>query len=165
MRSEEGRTPPVDVCKARTKDFPTQQRRVVDMRSLYPNVEGTAYLAYALRNWFSCSSFAGLDHVREPCSAMDCWSAAWINWVGKTAVRSEVDDSIWILLQVFDGRVGLVCCALISRLSYAGLRRQRLAQSCNQQEVFKSYPKKKTTGVWACYFDILRAIKKETGGN
>ncbi len=51
--------------------------------------------------------------------------------MGKTAVRSEVDDSIWILLQVFDGRVGLVCCALISRLSYAGLRRQRLAQSCN----------------------------------
>ena len=71
MRSEEGRTPPVDVRKARNKRFSTQQRRVVDVWSLYPNVEGTAYLAYAFHNWFSCSSFAGLDHAQEPCSAMD----------------------------------------------------------------------------------------------
>ena len=122
MRSEEGRTPPADVCKARTKDFPTQQRRVVDMWSLYPNVEGTAYLAYAFHNWFSCSSFAGLDHARAPCSAIYCRNAAQINWAGKMGVSSELGDSIRIFLQEFDGRVGVVCCAFICRLRCDGAR-------------------------------------------
>ena len=114
------RTPPVHVCKARNKDFPTQQRRVVDMRSLYPNVEGTAYLAYAFHNWFSCSSFAGLDHARAPCSAIYCRNAARINWAGKMGVSSKVGDSICIFLQEFDGRVGVVCCAFVCRLCCAG---------------------------------------------
>ena len=111
-------------CKVRTKakDFPTQQRWVVDMWSLYSNVEGTAYLAYVFHNWFSCSSFAGLDHARAPCSAIYCRNAARINWAGKMGVSSEVGDSICIFLQEFDGRVGVVCCTFICRLCRAGAR-------------------------------------------
>ena len=37
-------------------------------------------------------------------------------------VSSEVGDSIWILLQVFDGMVGVVCCAFICCLCWAGVR-------------------------------------------
>ena len=105
-----------------SKVIPTQQRWVVDMWSLYQSVEGTAYLAYAFQNWFSRSSFAGLDHVQEPCSAMDCWNDAWINWVGKMGVSSEVGDSIWLFLQVFDSRVGVVCCTFICYLCCTGVR-------------------------------------------
>ena len=78
------------------------------MWSLYPSVEGTTYLAYVFHNWFSCSSFAGLDHVQEPCSAMDCWNGAWISWVRKMGVSSGVGDSILIFLQEFDSRVGVI---------------------------------------------------------
>ena len=71
---------------------------------------------------FLCSSFAGLDHAQEPCSAMDCWNAEWINWVGKVGVSSEVGDSIWLFLQVFDCRVGVVCCTFICYLCCTGVR-------------------------------------------
>jgi hypothetical protein len=77
---------------------------------------------YVFQNWFSCSSIAGLDHVQEPCSAMDCWNAEWINWVGKVGVSSEVGDSIWLFLQVFDCRVGVVCCTFICYLCCTGVR-------------------------------------------
>ena len=124
----------VHVCKVRNKDFPTQQRWVVDMWSLYQSVKGTSYLAYAFHNWFSCSSFAGLDHAQEPCSAMDCWNAAWMNWVGKMEVSSKAGDSIWIFLQVFDGMVGVVllCIHLLSLLGWgAHMRRSSdSTQSC-----------------------------------
>ena len=33
------------------------------------------------------------------------------------------------------------------------------------QEAFKGYPKDKITDIWACYFNNLRGIMKETGGN
>ena len=43
-------------------------------------------------------------------------------------VSSEVGDSICIFLQAFDIRIGLVCCAFISRLFLGGVHasRQRL---------------------------------------
>ena len=37
-------------------------------------------------------------------------------------VSSEVGDSIWIFLQAFDGMVGVVCCAFICCLCWAGVR-------------------------------------------
>ena len=33
------------------------------------------------------------------------------------------------------------------------------------QEAFKAYPKDKITDIWGCYFNNLRGIMKETGGN
>ena len=33
------------------------------------------------------------------------------------------------------------------------------------QEAFESYPKEKILNIWACYFNNLRGIMKETGGN
>ena len=33
------------------------------------------------------------------------------------------------------------------------------------QEAFKAYPKDKITDIWASYFNNLRGIMKETGGN
>ena len=33
------------------------------------------------------------------------------------------------------------------------------------QEAFKSYPKEKISNIWACYFNNLRGIMKEKGGN
>ena len=92
------------------------------MWSLCTNVEGTNYFTYVFQNWFSCSSIAGLDHVQEPCSAMDCWNAEWINWVGKVGVSSEVGDSIWLFLQVVHSRGGVVCCTFICYLCCTGVR-------------------------------------------
>ena len=69
---------------------------------------------------FLCSSFAGIDHAQEPCSAMGCRNA-WINWVGKMGVSSEVGDSICVFLQAFDIRIGSVCCAFI--VVFVALRR------------------------------------------
>ena len=35
----------------------------------------------------------------------------------------------------------------------------------NVQNAFELYPKEKITGIWACYYNNLRSIMKENGGN
>ena len=46
------------------------------------------------------------------------------------------------------------------------LRRLSIAKKTTHvQEAYKSYPKEKIINIWACYFNNLRGIMKETGGN